>query len=75
MKKALSPALAANVVDVLNKLTVAPYSSTKSVICRLTPKRLLRVLADGEFYRVGGTTPVKVNVRIIAATHRTLKVW
>jgi two-component system nitrogen regulation response regulator GlnG len=36
--------------------------------------RLLRVLADGEFYRVGGHTPVKVNVRIIAATHQNLEV-
>ncbi len=34
--------------------------------------RLLRVLADGEFYRVGGRLPVKVNVRIIAATHQNL---
>jgi len=31
------------------------------------------VLADGEFYRVGGSTPVKVNVRIIAATHQDLE--
>ncbi|MCK9503070.1 MAG: nitrogen regulation protein NR(I) [Porticoccaceae bacterium] len=36
--------------------------------------RLLRVLADGEFYRVGGHTPVKVNVRIIAATHQNLEI-
>lgn len=35
--------------------------------------RLLRVLADGEFYRVGGTTAVKVDVRIIAATHQNLE--
>ena len=35
--------------------------------------RLLRVLADGEFYRVGGLTPIKVNVRIIAATHQTIE--
>ncbi len=34
--------------------------------------RLLRVLSDGEFYRVGGHTPIKVNVRIIAATHQNL---
>lgn len=38
-----------------------------------TQTRLLRVLADGEFYRVGGTTPVKVDVRIIAATHQNLE--
>lgn len=35
--------------------------------------RLLRVLSDGEFYRVGGHTPIKVNVRIIAATHQNLE--
>ncbi|SFJ55296.1 sigma-54 interaction domain-containing protein [Thermoflavimicrobium dichotomicum] len=35
--------------------------------------KLLRVLQDQEFYRVGGTKPVKVNVRIIAATNRNLK--
>lgn len=35
--------------------------------------RLLRVLADGEFYRVGGKAPVKVDVRVIAATHQNLE--
>jgi len=35
--------------------------------------RLLRVLADGEFYRVGGHTPIHVDVRIIAATHQNLE--
>jgi len=35
--------------------------------------RLLRVLADGEFYPVGAHTPKKVNVRIIAATHQDLE--
>jgi len=35
--------------------------------------RLLRVLADGDFYRVGGHTPVKVDVRVIAATHQDLE--
>ena len=35
--------------------------------------RLLRVLADGVFYRVGGHQPVKVDVRIIAATHQNLE--
>lgn len=35
--------------------------------------RLLRVLSDGEFFRVGGHTPIKVNVRIIAATHQNLE--
>jgi two-component system, NtrC family, nitrogen regulation response regulator GlnG len=35
--------------------------------------RLLRVLADGQFYRVGGHLPVRVDVRIIAATHQDLE--
>lgn len=38
-----------------------------------TQTRLLRVLADGEFYRVGGHTPIKVDVRIIAATHQDIE--
>src|SRR5690606_16166990 len=38
-----------------------------------TQTRLLRVLADGEFYRVGGHIPVKVDVRIVAATHQDLE--
>jgi two-component system nitrogen regulation response regulator GlnG len=38
-----------------------------------TQTRLLRVLADGEFYRVGGHTSVKVDVRIIAATHQNME--
>ena len=35
--------------------------------------RLLRVLSDGEFYRVGGQQPIKSDVRIIAATHQNLQ--
>ncbi len=35
--------------------------------------RLLRVLADGEFYRVGGREPVRADVRVIAATHQNLE--
>lgn len=35
--------------------------------------RLLRVLAEGEFYRVGGQVPVRVDVRVIAATHQDLQ--
>ena len=34
--------------------------------------RLLRVLSEGQFYRVGGQHPIKVNVRVIAATHQAL---
>ncbi len=35
--------------------------------------RLLRVLSDGSFYRVGGHAPVKTNVRVVAATHQNLE--
>lgn len=35
--------------------------------------RLLRVLAEGEFFRVGGVTPIKADVRIVAATHQNLE--
>ncbi|TFI49450.1 nitrogen regulation protein NR(I) [Diaphorobacter sp. DS2] len=35
--------------------------------------RLLRVLSDGQFYRVGGHAAVKANVRVIAATHQNLE--
>ena len=35
--------------------------------------RLLRVLSDGQFYRVGGHSPIQVDVRIIAATHQNLE--
>ena len=37
-----------------------------------TQTRILRVLSSGEFYRIGGTAPVKVDVRIIAATNQNL---
>jgi two-component system nitrogen regulation response regulator GlnG len=36
--------------------------------------RLLRVLSDGQFYRVGGHHPIAANVRVIAATHQDLEV-
>ena len=35
--------------------------------------RLLRVLSDGHFYRIGGQDPIKANVRIIASTHQNLE--
>ncbi len=35
--------------------------------------RLLRVLAEGEFYRVGGQTPIRVDARVVAATHQDLE--
>ena len=48
----------------LDEIGDMPYS---------TQTRLLRVLANGEFFRVGGQQPVKVDVRIIAATHQNLE--
>jgi len=35
--------------------------------------RLLRVLSEGSFYRVGGVSPIRANVRVIAATHQNLE--
>lgn len=35
--------------------------------------RLLRVLAEGEFHRVGGSDPIRVNLRVIAASHQDLE--
>ena len=35
--------------------------------------RLLRVLSDGQFYRVGGHQPLRANVRVITATHQNLE--
>ena len=40
--------------------------------CAELQTRLLRVLSDGQFYRVGGHTPMTANVRVIAATHQDL---
>ncbi|MEX2489802.1 MAG: nitrogen regulation protein NR(I) [Pseudomonadales bacterium] len=38
-----------------------------------TQTRLLRVLSDGEYYRVGGHEPLQADVRVIAATHQNLE--
>ena len=40
-----------------------------------TQTRLLRVLQDGEFFRVGGVDSITADVRIIAATHQNLEAW
>jgi two-component system response regulator HydG len=35
--------------------------------------KLLRFLQEGEFYRIGGSSPIRVNVRVVSATHRDLE--
>ncbi len=57
----------------LNKLTPAHFLDEIGDMPLDVQTRLLRVLADGQFYRVGGYAPVKVDVRIIAATHQNLE--
>ena len=42
-------------------------------LCAATQAKLLRVLADRRFYRVGGEQPIDVDVRVVAATHRDLR--
>ena len=52
----------------------ARCSSTRSATCSLaTQVKLLRVLQEREFERLGGTEPIKVNVRLIAATNKNME--
>ena len=44
----------------------------KSVSCRAGPSKLLRVIQEGEVVRLGATKPLTIDVRIVAATNRTL---
>ncbi len=65
------PAPIPSVRVALNRLTAVRCSPDEIGDMPLDVQtRLLRVLADGQFYRVGGYAPVKVDVRIIAATHQ-----
>src|SRR2546430_2728757 len=58
----------------LNEPVGAPCSRTRTGALSLPRHpRLLRVLAEGEFYRVGGQTPIRVDVRVIAASHQNLQ--
>ena len=73
-KRAHSPARTRCVGGASSRRTAALCFWTKSATCRPRCRPgLLRVLAEGEFYRVGGQTPVKVDVRVIAATHQDLE--
>ena len=54
--------------------TPGPSSSTRSARSRpATQVKLLRVLESRTFFRVGGTQPIKVDVRVMAATNRSLR--
>ena len=56
--------------------TAARCSSTRSATCRWpTQAKLLRVLQEQAFERVGGNETIRTDVRLIAATHRDLKAW
>ena len=73
-RRARSPARTPCAAAASSRPTAARCSSTRSATCRPPLQtRLLRVLAEGEFYRVGGQTPIKVDVRVIAATHQNLE--
>ena len=56
----------------LSRRTAAHYFSMKSATCPMRPKQGYSVLAEGEFFRVGGATAIKTDVRVIAATHQDL---
>ena len=51
----------------------ARCSWTRSATCRSSCRPACCVLAEGSFYRVGGAQPVRVDVRIVAATHQPLE--
>ena len=54
----------------------ARCSSTRSATCRRpTQAKMLRVLQEQAFERVGGNETIRTDVRLIAATHRDLKAW
>ena len=74
MPKGLLPARTGRVWGVLRPPTAAPFCWTKSAtFSPLIQLKLLRVLEEKEIERVGEATPRKVDVRVLAATHRDLK--
>jgi two-component system nitrogen regulation response regulator GlnG len=74
MSAAPSPARRPCAAAASSRPRAARCSWTRSATCRRTLQtRLLRVLSDGQFYRVGGHTPLTANVRVIAATHQDLE--
>ena len=74
-RRARSPAPIAAAPAASSRPRAARCSSTRSATCRWRRRPgLLRVLQQGEYTTVGGRTPIKADVRIIAATNKDLRI-
>jgi hypothetical protein len=73
MSAARSPARSIGRAAASNKLKAVRYFSTKSAICRWKRKRGSTRAQQGEYTTVGGRTPIKTDVRIVAATNKDLR--
>ncbi len=74
-RRAPSPAPTRAAPAASSRPKAARCSSTKSATCRWKRRPgLLRVLQQGEYTTVGGRTPIKADVRIIAATNKDLRI-
>ena len=73
MRRARFPARTSVISDTPNGRAAASCSSTKSPTCRLRFRsKLLRVLEDRSFHRVGGEASIPLNARIVCATSENL---
>ena len=71
-KRAPSPVLLLDALADSNWPRGEPSSSTRSATCLLTPRRSCCVSCRARFDRVGGSTPIRADVRVLAATNRDL---